>query len=140
MEVINNGDPRPLDEAMENSLNPFRLTENSMRKCRCGHTIGFHHLTGQCKGALWGCECTCPEEILIGVDTGHPNGDRTVVVEAHDDGQRVVIDEVHTFKCGTCFDTGEVAEMIHDTGDDMPGGGVFVPSGRMEPCPICQSE
>ncbi len=107
MEVIKNGDPRSLDEAMENTLNPFRITENSMRKCSCGHSVGFHHLTGHCKGSLWGCKCTS-------------------------------VDVVHTFKCDTCSDTGEVAEMIHDTGDDMPGGGIFTQSGRTMPCPDCQ--
>jgi predicted aconitase with swiveling domain len=75
---------------------------------------------------------------LIGVDTGHINGDCTVVVKAHDNGQHVVVDEVQSFKCGTCFDTGEVAEMIHDCGDDLPGGGIFTQSGRTMPCPDCQ--
>lgn len=56
-------DPRTLNEAIENTLNPFRITKNSLTKCKCGHSVGFHHITGLCKGSVTdGCTC---EEIRV---------------------------------------------------------------------------
>lgn len=51
-------DPRDLDEAIGNTLHPFRITEHSSLHCECGHTVGFHHFNGLCKGGLTdGCTC-----------------------------------------------------------------------------------
>lgn len=51
-------DPRDLEEAMSNTLTPWTLTKNSLKKCVCGHTVGFHHFNGWCKGSVTdGCKC-----------------------------------------------------------------------------------
>jgi hypothetical protein len=51
-------DPRSLGEALDNTLHPFRITPNSFVKCECGHSVGFHHFTGLCKGSVTdGCQC-----------------------------------------------------------------------------------
>ena len=43
---------------MSNTLTPWTLTKNSLKKCVCGHTVGFHHFNGWCKGSVTdGCKC-----------------------------------------------------------------------------------
>lgn len=54
-------DPRSLHEVMENTLNPFRITKHSTEKCVCGHTVGFHHITGHCKASIFTPSCDCRE-------------------------------------------------------------------------------
>ncbi len=52
-------DPRDLKEALQNESNPFQITSHSLNKCICGHTVGFHHFNGLCKGSITeGCTCT----------------------------------------------------------------------------------
>lgn len=60
---MNKEDPRNMNERMDNVLNPFRITENSLKKCICGHSVGFHHIDGTCKGSVTdGCKC---QEIVL---------------------------------------------------------------------------
>ncbi len=58
LKLKTNADPRDILESTENTLNPFHITKNSLKKCMCGHTIGFHHINGWCKGSVTdGCDC-----------------------------------------------------------------------------------
>jgi len=51
-------DERTLDEALDNSIHPFRITKWHNIKCECGHSVSFHFFTGDCKGAITdGCTC-----------------------------------------------------------------------------------
>ena len=54
-------DPRTLNEAFENNLNPFRITKFHKMICECGHSVSFHFFTGLCKGYMtsYGNGCGC---------------------------------------------------------------------------------
>lgn len=49
---------RTFEEALDNTLNPFTVTEWHNTYCECGHSVSFHHFTRLCKGSITsGCQC-----------------------------------------------------------------------------------